>query len=51
MINVFLNDPFNIEKLTKKVSFLASVYFYISFSLIAVTPILFFLEGTNQALF
>ena len=51
MINVFLNDPFNVEKLSKKVSFLASVYFYISFSLIAVTPILFFLDGTNQVLF
>ena len=51
MLDIFLNDPFNIDKLSKKTSFFASVYFYVSFSLIAVTPVLFFLESTNETSF
>ena len=50
-LDIFLNDPFNIDKLSKKTSFFASVYFYVSFSLIAVTPVLFFLESTNETSF
>ena len=48
MLDIFLNDPFNIDKLSKKTSFFASVYFYVSFSLIAITPVLFFLESANE---
>ena len=34
MLDIFLNDPFNIDKLSKKTSFFASVYFYVSFSIV-----------------
>ena len=48
MLNTFLNDPFNANKFSKKISFLAKTYFYLSFLLIALTPVLFFLDGNIQ---
>ena len=47
MLNTFLNNPFDKEKLSVIWYIFARTYFYISFSLIAITPILFFIE-TNS---
>jgi len=47
VLNIFLNDPFGKERLPAYLYVLARSYFYISFSLIAITPILFFIE-TNS---
>lgn len=47
-LNTFLNEPFNQNVGHKNFKLLSKLYFYLSFSFITLTPVLFLLEGNNE---